>query len=152
MDDQSPTPEEELATGDQPDALTPKQERALQALLIHSSRKEAAAAAGISDATLWRYQKDPAFVRRLQEARSEAFDHTVARLQQGAPEVVSVLFDLVRREDVAPGSRVAAIRLYLEYYIRGTELQALRAELEELKEYLRKKEEEEELSEQYYEA
>ena len=152
MDDQSPTPEEEAAPADHPDALPPKQERALQALLDQPTHKEAAAAAGISDTTLWRYKKDPAFARRLQEACREAFDHTVARLQHGAPEVVSILFDLARREDVAPSTRVAAIRLHLDYTLRATELQAIRAELEELKEHMRKKQEEEELGEEYYEA
>jgi hypothetical protein len=44
--------EEETRETDAPDALTPKQERALQALLSSRSQKEAAHAAGVSETTL----------------------------------------------------------------------------------------------------
>lgn len=153
MDNQSTTfEEEEVAPADRPDALTPKQELALQAVLTHPTLKEAAAAAGISEPTLWRYKKVPEFARRLREVRGEMSDHVATRLQQGAGDAASFLHKLVNKEDAPLGYRISAARTMLDYAFRGVAIEELRAEQEELKEHLRRKQEEEELSEQYYEA
>ena len=85
----SPEIDDTSPEGAAPGALSPRQERALQALLTHSSLKEAAAAAGVSDATLWRYMKDAEFTRRLRGARREAVGHAAARLQRFSGDAVA---------------------------------------------------------------
>src|SRR2546429_9717810 len=60
---------------DDSNALSTKQELALQAVISHPTLKEAALAAGISKTTLCRYMQDEAFARRLREARRDAVLH-----------------------------------------------------------------------------
>src|SRR5687768_4248866 len=92
------------------DALSPRQGRALEALLDRPTMKEAAAAAGVSETTLWRYMKMPAFSGRLREARRLAYDHTVSRLQRDSGDAVTVLRGLMMSEDAPAGARVSAAR------------------------------------------
>ena len=48
--------------------MTPRKEKALQALLVSRTRAEAAKAAGIGESTLREYMKDPEFLDRYREA------------------------------------------------------------------------------------
>lgn len=54
------------------DGLTPKQERALGAVISHPTLKEAALAAGVSEPTLWRYRRDAEFALRLADRPRDA--------------------------------------------------------------------------------
>lgn len=139
METQPKNSEEAAASADGSGALTPRQELALQALLSHPTLKEAAAAAGISEPTLWRYKKDPEFARRLRELRRQSTDHTVTRLQQAAADAVTVLHDLLLKEAAPPASRISAARTVLDYSFRAGEVEELRAQVEELQEFLREK-------------
>ena len=123
-------------------ALSPKQQRALEALLTRPTMKEAAAAAGVSETTLWRYMKDPAFSGELREARRLAYDHTIARLQRDSGDAVTVLRGLMMKEDAPAAARVSAARTLLDYADRFAEVDDLRGRLEELEDYLRAKDEE----------
>jgi len=60
-------PEERAAEADEGGGLSPRQELALQAVLSHPTLKEAAAVAGLSETTLWRYMQDKTFTKRLRE-------------------------------------------------------------------------------------
>src|SRR3712207_5779506 len=94
------TPEVEIvddAAQDEP--LTPKEETALQALLTHSTLKDAARAANIGETTLWRIRQNPAFARRLREAQRAAMTHTLTRLQRAAGDAVTVLEDVMKAEN-----------------------------------------------------
>jgi hypothetical protein len=132
--------------GRHPGSLPPKQERALQALISHPTLKEAAFAAGISETTLWRYMKDEAFSRRLLETRGEAISYTVTLLQRGSVEAVTVLRSLMANEDTPPSVRASAARTFLEYALHTAEVDALRARLDQLEEYLKAKEEEDKIT------
>lgn len=66
LEDVSDAAEEETVGSGE---LTQRQERALHAVIAHLTRREAAQAAGVSDATLWRYMQDKGFKQRLSEAR-----------------------------------------------------------------------------------
>lgn len=48
--------------------MTPRKEKALQALLVSRTRAEAAATAGIGESTLREYMKDPEFMDRYKQA------------------------------------------------------------------------------------
>jgi hypothetical protein len=122
-------------------ALSAKQELALQAVISHPTLKDAAGAAGVSEATLWRYRQDPEFSRRLREARREAVDHTVLRLQRVSPDAVTVLHDLMMKEDAPAAVRITAARTVLDYSIRAVEIDELRRQVEDLAEFVRVKQE-----------
>lgn len=139
-DDDEKTPEDVA-----PGALSPRQELALQALLTHPTQKEAAAAAGVSDTALWRYMKDEEFSRRLREARHQAVGHAAARLQGGAGEAVAVLRDLMTKEDAPPAARIAAARTVIDYSFRVIETDDLKARVNELEQFILRKQEEDAL-------
>lgn len=146
MQERRPETDDERAPGgDAPGALSPKQELALQAVLSHPTLREAAAAAGVGDATLWRYMKDPEFSRRLREARREAVGHAALRLQGGAGEAVAVLRDLMTKEGAPPAARITAARTVLDYSFRVVEMDELKARLDELEQFILRKQEEEAL-------
>jgi hypothetical protein len=130
---------------DDRNALSEKQERALQATLSHPTLKEAALAAGISETTLWRYMQDEEFSRRLRGARRDAVNHAVIRLQRASSDAVSVLSDLMMKESAPPSARISAARTVLDYAIRATEIDELRSQIDELQEFLRKKQEQDAL-------
>lgn len=129
----------------QPGALSPRQERALQAVVSHPTLKEAALAAGVSDATLWRYMKDPEFERRLREARRVAVGHAAVRLQGATGEAVAVLRELMTRVEAPPAARISAARAVIDYSFRAVEMDELRARLRELEEFILRKQEEDAL-------
>lgn len=125
--------------------LPPKQELALQAVISHPTLKEAAQAAGISETTLWRYMQDEEFSRRLKEARREAFDHAATRLQRASGDAVTVLSDLMRKEDAPAAARISAARTFLDYAFRAAEQAELKARITELEQFILRKQEEDAL-------
>jgi len=144
--EQRPAAGDETAPGgDAPGALSPRQELALQAVLSHPTLKDAAAAAGVGDATLWRYMNDPEFSRRLREARREAVGHAAARLQGGASEAVAVLRELITKEEAPPAARITAARTVIDYSFRVIEQDELKARIEELERFILRKQEEDAL-------
>jgi hypothetical protein len=130
------SPESEAA-----DALPPKQELALRAVISHPTLKEAALAAGVSETTLWRYMQDAAFSRRLREARRDAVNHAVIRLQRASSDAVTVLRDLMMKEDAPASARITAARVVLDYAIRSVEIDELRTRIEELEDCIRLRQE-----------
>ena len=130
---------------DGPGALPAKQESALRAVLSHPTLKEAALAAGISETTLWRYMQDGEFSKRLREARRDAVGHAVTRLQRASSDAVTVLRDLMMKEDAPAAARITAARTVLDYSMRAVETDELRARIDELEEFIRAKQEEDAL-------
>ncbi|MBV8856313.1 MAG: hypothetical protein JOZ02_05055 [Acidobacteria bacterium] len=121
------------------EALPPKQERALRALLASPTQKEAARAAGISDVTLWRYRQDEAFDRRLQEEQQAAAGHAALRLRLECEEAVAVLGEIMRQQSAPPSARIAAARSIIDNAIRVEELGELRRRVEEMEDFIRAK-------------
>jgi hypothetical protein len=137
---------DETATGiADSNALSAKQELALQAVISHPSLKEAALAAGISETTLWRYMQDEEFSRRLRLARRDAVNHAVTRLQRASCDAVTVLQDLMMKEDAPPAARITAARTVLDYSMRAVEQDELRAQIDELERFILRKQEEDAL-------
>ncbi len=58
----------------------------IAALATGATRQEAAKAAGISETTVYRRLADPAFRRRVNDARSELIDAAVGRLADATTE------------------------------------------------------------------
>lgn len=133
-------------------ALPAKQELALRAVISHATLKEAALASGVSETTLWRYMQDEAFSRRLREARRDAVNHAVIRLQRASSDAVTVLHDLMKKEDAPASARITAARTVLDYSMRAVEMDELRTRIEELEEFIKVKQEENALDEALEEA
>ena len=125
--------------------LTAKQELALSAVVSHATLKEAAAAAGVSETTLWRYMKDETFSRRLSDARRDAVSHAALRLQRASSDAVTVLQELMLRSDAPASARTTAARAVLDYSFRVVEMDEMKRKIRELEEFLIRKQEEDAL-------
>lgn len=121
--------------------LSAKQELALRAVLSQPTLKDAAAAAGVSEATLWRYKQDPVFSRRLREARRQAVDHTALLIQGWSGDAAAVLHDVMMDRETPAAVRVSASRAMLDYLFRAVEMDELRQQLDDLAEFVRVKQE-----------
>ncbi|PYS92893.1 MAG: hypothetical protein DMF64_07120 [Acidobacteria bacterium] len=125
--------------------LTPQQQSALVALLSCPTYAAASAKSGVSPATLWRYTQDETFARRLREARAVVVSQAVLRLQYAASDAVKALHDIVNSAETSGSVRVAAARVIIEQTFRAVELDDLRARINELEQFILKKQEEDAL-------
>ena len=130
---------------DDHDALPEKQEQVLLAQLAHPTHREAALAAGVSAATLWRYMRDEAFARRLREARRGIYSHALQRLQHSAGKAAKVLCDIAEDPNESGSVRTAAAREVLNQTRRALENDDLRTRVEAMERYLLRRREEEAL-------
>lgn len=103
----------------------------IQALLSNASVESAARAAGISASTAWRWMKDPAVVTGLREARQNAVERAMARLQEAMSGAVDCLCQ-VQSEGESESARVSAARTILEQALRSVELQDVQERIEKL--------------------
>jgi hypothetical protein len=101
------------------------------ALLSHASVEDAARAAGISPSTAWRWMRDEAVLARLREARRDAMNAAMARLQEAAVGAVDCLCQ-VQRDGESESARVSAARTILEQALRAVELGDIQQRLDKL--------------------
>jgi hypothetical protein len=71
-----------------------KLEQFVEGLLSTPTVESAAARAGISARTAWRWMQDPAVVQRLAEARRQGMQHAMTRLQAAASRSVACLCEV----------------------------------------------------------
>jgi hypothetical protein len=110
--------------------LTPKQERAILAILSEPNREAAARASGVSLTTLNRWKRQPAFQEALRTARAELVEETLGLLQLAASGAVGALAKNLKCG--RPSTEVAAALGILDRLVRSTELFNFAARLEEL--------------------
>jgi hypothetical protein len=112
-----------------------KAEPLIAALLTESSHAAAAAKVGLSEATVQRWLKDPAFLDQYRVARRRCVEGAVGRLQQAAGEAV----DTLRRNLScgAPAAELRAAATVLEYSVRGLEIADLLERVEHLERLVR---------------
>lgn len=116
------------------DTLGAAQHRAVIALLEHPTVKEAAEAAGVHKATVYRWLREPEFQAAYREARREAVSRATARLQQISSEAVEALREIVSDRSQQGASRVGAARCILDYAARMTEIEDFGERLARLEE------------------
>jgi len=109
--------------------LSPKQQRALAALLTSPTLGEAAKQANLGQATLFRYLQEPAFQESYRAARREIVQHAMAKIQHATEEAVEVLVGLMKDKNTPSGSRISAARTILDTTFRAIELEDLGARL-----------------------
>ena len=98
--------------------LTRKQEALIAALLTEPTHAAAAAKAGVSPATLYRWLHVPAFRSAYRQARRELVDAAIGRIQAATGQAVDALL-AVARQGRRDGDRVRAAVALLNHAFRG---------------------------------
>jgi hypothetical protein len=106
-----------------------KEEAAIAALLEQPTLKAAALAAGISEATLFRWLQDPEFSGRYRAARRAALSRATARLQHASAQAVETLMAVMSDAGTPASARVTAARTVLELAARAVEIEDLQAKI-----------------------
>jgi hypothetical protein len=109
-----------------------RRDRAILALLQHSTLEKASEAVGVHAVTLWRWSRKPEFQQALLKARQEAFSQSIARLQQSANMAVGTLLRIMTDSNAPTGSRVRAADCVLSRSEKGLLLEDLRMRIEQL--------------------
>jgi AcrR family transcriptional regulator len=123
-------------------SLTAKQERAVLALLEHSTMEEAAKAVGVGKTTLWRWLQDKDFHAAYMKARRESVKQSIARLQKYTSEAADTLHEVMTNKSANDFARVGAAKAILDYAIKAVEVEDLAARVAELESILKPKPEE----------
>jgi AcrR family transcriptional regulator len=116
--------------------LSASQQRAISALIVEASVREAASAAKVSEPTLYRWLKDEAFNKAYLEARRLATGQAIAQLQQSSAKAVKTLCDVMDGATLHPSARVSAAKAVLELAMKSVELEDLGQRVAELEKHL----------------
>jgi hypothetical protein len=112
--------------------LTPKQERALVALLDCGEIKEASERAEVSDVTLWRWLQTPLFQSRYRAARRQVVERAIAQLQADSTVAARVLREVAEDKEANASARVSAARAIIEHTLKAVELLDLEERVQEI--------------------
>jgi hypothetical protein len=113
--------------------LTPRQVRAVAALLEADTREQAATSVGVSDRTLRRWLQLPPFAAEMRRQRTQALDRVATILTAGAAACARALVDIATKGGSKRDAvRVSAARAVLDAAARAEELSTLTARLGEL--------------------
>ena len=105
-------------------------DRALIALLERNSIRDAAKACRLSEETIYRYSRDPDFVRDYREARRQTEENAISKLQAATGEAVETLERNLHCEN--PAVEIRTAQIILENAIKGVELIDVLERLERL--------------------
>ena len=100
--------------------LSRRHEAVIVALLSNPKIKDAAADAGVNEATVWRLMQREDFQRRYREAQGKVFDGALGTLQGVTSEAVAAL-----QKNLScgvPAAEVQAAKIILDYTMRAREL------------------------------
>lgn len=121
------------------DSLTPKQTRAVLALLEHPTLKDAAAAAGVAESTLHRWMQQEKFKAAYMETRRAAVNQSIAHLQSATGEAVTCLRDVMKSTTASDAAKVSAARAVLELSLKAVEIEDLAERVKQLEALLEPK-------------
>lgn len=116
--------------------LTPKQRRAIAALVSGQDFGQAAADAGVSVRTLHRWRTTPEFAAELRGADSEQLNAVARTLNGASHDAVSVLVEIMRAPETSPALRLRAAGEILKHRASFFELLTLEQRLSELEQRL----------------
>lgn len=117
--------------------LTPKQRKAIAALISEPTQKKAAELAGVNEKTIIRWMAEGDFKAALREAESAAIDAATRRLIGLESLATKALRDVLTEPKIAPGVKVRAARSVLDYLLKLRELRTIEERLTELEESVR---------------
>jgi len=115
-----------------PAALSPKQRRAVEALLSTGEVAAAAREAGINRASLHRWLKEPAFLQAVREAEAAALDELSRLLVRLGRTAAATLAKAMSDPAVPWATRVRAADASLSRLLQLRELATLEARVTEL--------------------
>ena len=95
--------------------LTPRQERAVLALLNEPTIKRAAEVAHVGERTLARWLRQAVFAEAFEEARREAFDHALSLTQKYAAMAVHTFAKVMSDPVSTSASKVSAASALLKF-------------------------------------
>lgn len=119
--------------------LSRNQEKAIAALLNHSSIPEAAKSIGIGERTLFRWLKLDPFKSAYREARQEVVSQAIARIQAGMARAVTTLKAVMKNEDAPASARVSAAKAMLDMGLKVVEIENLEARIDEIEKVVKGK-------------
>ena len=99
-------------------ALTPKQQRAISALLASKTMGEAAQSAGVGERTLYTWLTLPAFRAALSAAEGELIDQAVRRLLRLQDLSIDTIEAVLGDMDASQAVRLRASQLVLEITLK----------------------------------
>ena len=111
--------------------MTPRKEKALQALLVSRTRAEAAKAAGIGESTLRGYMRDPEFSTAYKHAAACIMAGATRRWQQNLTAAIDRLAQIVADDEENSMAQISAAKTLLDYGLRFTEFNDILKMLEE---------------------
>ena len=109
-----------------------KMDAAVVALLTQKNQEEAARVAGISPATLLRWQKLPEFQKAYRGARRAAHGQAIARLQQATSAAVSTLLKVMVDPNTPASTKVRAADSVMNHSAKSIELEDFEVRLAEV--------------------
>src|SRR3954453_11387428 len=112
--------------------FTQKMEAAITGLITQKNQEEAARSAGISIATLIRWQRDPEFQKAYREARRAEHGQAVARLQHATSAAVTTLLKVMVDPNTPPSVKVRVADSVLNHWAKSIELEDIDARLADL--------------------
>lgn len=116
--------------------MDPKHDQLIFSLLMHRTKEEAAHAAGISRATLYRYMADPVFKAAYSTALRGRFQDCLATLEKNADRSAQALVDVVDDPNVDVTIRVIAAKAVIDRALKTHVTIAVEEELAELRELM----------------
>ena len=112
--------------------LSRRGEKILIALLEHPTHEKAAAAAGISPVTLWRWLKNPKFQKALAAARRDVYSQSMARIHQATAAAAATVVRTMVDPNAKPELRLRAAQMVLDNVSRSLEHEDIECRLREL--------------------
>lgn len=114
--------------------MTPKQERALAALISCPTARAAAKAAGLSESALRRYKQDPVFQAEYRKRCNELLEAACTKAKSVLPPAIERLATIVQDDTQQPREQIAACRALCEYSLRLNEAVDIEQRLRALEE------------------
>ena len=99
--------------------------------------KEAAARLECAESTLHRHLLDPHFTRAYHQARARLLDTSISQIANVLSDGVRTLHDIIKNTGESAAPRVSAVKVALDFAVRGLELADLRLRVESLEEKLK---------------
>lgn len=122
-------------------ALTIKQTKVLELLLVKPSIKEVAEAGSVGESTVRRWLSEPEFSSVYRDARGRLLENTLTRLLQIGSTAVETLEEVMQGTEVNPSARVSAAKAAIEMSLRARDLLDTDARLKAIEEKLKAVEE-----------
>lgn len=113
--------------------MTAQKEKALAALLVYPTRKEAARAAGITDRTMRGYLQDKEFRAAYRDAYSDVMEDATRQAQRLVAKAMTVFEAVMDDQSETGATRIQAGAKAVEFALRLQEQTDLQAELAELR-------------------